>query len=105
MLYQMNKNMNKRFFAEFLAALSLKVNPEADDMDDPEINIIINKDGNDDDDYYDIDESGEPSHGTICFCSKLSFLPGQPMMEIAPNPHSNWKIPWKKRSTMFGGKR
>ena len=36
-LYQMNKNMNKRFFAEFLAALSLKVNPEADDMDDPEI--------------------------------------------------------------------
>ena len=68
MLYQMNKNMNKRFFAEFLAALSLKVNPEADDMDDPEISIIINKDGNDDDDYYDIDESGEPSQCTICFC-------------------------------------
>ena len=25
-LYQMSKNMNKRFFAEFLALLSLKVN-------------------------------------------------------------------------------
>ena len=25
LLYQMNKNMNKRFFAEFLALLSLKV--------------------------------------------------------------------------------
>ena len=30
-------------------------------------------------------------------------IPGQPMME--PNPHSNWKIPWKKRSGMFAGKR
>ena len=27
-LYQMNKNMNKRFFAEFVAALSLKVGKE-----------------------------------------------------------------------------
>ena len=25
-LYQMNKNMNKRFFAEFVALLSMKVN-------------------------------------------------------------------------------
>ena len=22
-------------------------------------------------------------------------------MEEIQNPHSNWKIPWKKRSTMF----
>ena len=65
--------MNKRFFAEFLAALSLSVNPEADDMDDPEISIIINKDGNDDDDYYDIDESGNQTHFTILFFA-LNFL-------------------------------
>jgi len=84
-LYQMNKNMNKRFFAEFVAALSLKVNPEPDVLDDPEIDLIKDRAENDED-YYDIDELGQP-------------------MPDSPNPHSNWKIPWKKRSTMFAGKR
>jgi len=39
-LYQMSKNMNKRFFAEFLALLSLKVNPDPDVSSDPEIDIL-----------------------------------------------------------------
>jgi len=39
-LYQMSKNMNKRFFAEFLALLSLKVNPDPDANDDVEIDIV-----------------------------------------------------------------
>lgn len=39
-LYQMSKNMNKRFFAEFLALLSLKVNPDPDANDDAEIDIV-----------------------------------------------------------------
>ena len=69
--------MNKRFFAEFLSNLSLKVkiinafvflhcikvlkvNPLPDENDDPEINII-NDSMNDDDDenYVDLDENGE----------------------------------------------
>jgi len=32
--------MNKRFFAEFLALLSLKVNPDPDANDDVEIDIV-----------------------------------------------------------------
>jgi len=86
-LYMMNKNMNKRFFAEFLSALSLKVNPQPNEDDEPEINIIKDKLTDDDDNYIDVDETGEP------------------MLEMNHNPHSNWKIPWKKRSTMFVGKR
>jgi len=89
-LYQMNKNMNKRFFAEFVALLSMKVNPEPEEDDDPEISAsVLKADRNDDndEDYYDIDETG------------------QPVEEKIENPHSNWKIPWKKRSTMFVGKR
>jgi len=39
-LYQMNKSMNKRFFAEFLALLSIKINPDPHLRDDPEINIL-----------------------------------------------------------------
>ena len=37
-------------------------------------------------------------------CCKNFVILGQPMPD-SPNPHSNWKIPWKKRSTMFAGKR
>jgi len=86
-LYQMNKNMNKRFFAEFVALLSMKVNPEPDEEDDPEISVGgAGRTEDNDEDYYDIDETGEP-------------------VEEIQNPHSNWKIPWKKRSTMFAGKR
>lgn len=37
-LYQMSKNVNKRFFAEFLALLALTVDPDPDEEpDDPEI--------------------------------------------------------------------
>ena len=36
----MNKQMNKRFFSEFLALLSLKVNPDPDAEDDAEIDIV-----------------------------------------------------------------
>jgi len=38
-LYQMNKNINKRFFSEFLALLSIKVNPDPYVSADPEIDI------------------------------------------------------------------
>ena len=73
----MNKNMNKRFFAEFLANLSLKVssekpfqkiivyfgylqvNPLPDENDDPEINIIKDSMNDDDENYVDMDENGE----------------------------------------------
>ena len=79
-LYQMNKNMNKRFFAEFVALLSMKVewrelsspelifltstsqvNPEPDEQDDPEISVLGGQAGraeDNDEDYYDIDETG-----------------------------------------------
>jgi len=38
-LYQMNKTMNKRFFSEFLALLSVKVNPDPYVRSDPEVDI------------------------------------------------------------------
>jgi len=38
-LYQMSKNLNKRFFAEFLSLLSIKVNPDPELDSDPEIDI------------------------------------------------------------------
>ena len=43
-LYQMNKQMNKRFFSEFLALLSIKVNPDPYIRADPEIEIMENDD-------------------------------------------------------------
>ena len=80
-LYMMNKNMNKRFFAEFLSNLSLKVkiivhikwlnifamhfkipykvNPLPEENDDPEINIIKESMNDDDANYVDLDENGE----------------------------------------------
>ena len=60
----------------------LQVNPGEDVDEFPEINIIKNN-NDDDDNYYDIDEAGNP-------------------IVEEQNPHSNWKIPWRKRSTMFG---
>jgi len=47
-LYQMSKNTNKRFFAEFLALLSLKVNPDPDVSSDPEIDVLKDIFENDD---------------------------------------------------------
>ena len=44
MLYQMSKNMNKRFFAEFIALLSLKINPDPYLSADPEIDILKRSD-------------------------------------------------------------
>ena len=75
LLYQMNKSMNQRFFAEFLALLSIKVhmlihtisdyisqiNPDPDLEDNPEIDIFKTEDslGNGDiDGYCDEDELG-----------------------------------------------
>jgi len=43
-LYQMNKQMNKRFFSEFLALLSIKVNPDPYLRADPEIDIMKHDD-------------------------------------------------------------
>merc|ERR1719427_1821169 len=53
-LYQMNKNMNKRFFAEFLALLSLKVNPDPYVECDPEVDIDKNQQ-EEDANYFDED--------------------------------------------------
>jgi len=55
LLYQMNKNMNKRFFAEFLALLSLKVNPDPDVACDPEVDIDKNQQ-EEDANYFDEDD-------------------------------------------------
>lgn len=58
-LYQMNKNMNKRFFAEFLALLSIKVNPDPDVRADPEIDILKEEDNlanGDINNFYDEEE-------------------------------------------------
>lgn len=43
----------------------------------------------------------QPGLHALC----LLFFSGEPELEMSHNPHSNWKIPWKKRSTMFVGKR
>merc|ERR1719334_1210188 len=51
-LYQMNKNMNKRFFAEFIALLSLKVNPDPYVECDPEIDIDKAQ-AEEDENYFD----------------------------------------------------
>jgi len=51
--------MNKRFFAEFLALLSIKINPDPDLSADPEIDILKKEDGLANggvDDYYDEEE-------------------------------------------------
>jgi len=70
-----------------LSNFSYKVNPLPDENDDPEINIIKDSMNDDDENYVDLDENGEPE------------------LEMSHNPHFNWKIPWKKKSTMFVGKR
>jgi len=66
-LYQMSKNLNKRFFAEFLALLSLTVNPDPELDQDPEIDITakilngggtISKDDGDGDDDEGNDGGG-----------------------------------------------
>jgi len=54
-LYQMNKNMNKRFFAEFIALLSLKVNPDPYVECDPEIDIDKSQ-AEEDANYFDEDD-------------------------------------------------
>ena len=79
LLYQMNKSMNKRFFAEFLALLSIRVgllsqfyrsyltilyqiNPDPDLADDPEIDIFKTEDAlanGDVNNYFDEDELGQ----------------------------------------------
>jgi len=51
-LSQMNKNMNMRFFAEFLALLSLKVNPDPYVVCDPEVDIDKNQ-AEEDAKYFD----------------------------------------------------
>jgi hypothetical protein len=84
LLYQMNKSMNKRFFAEFLALLSLKINPDPDLTDDPEIDLFKNEEpfaNGDIEDYYDEDELEEAQ-------KKLKK-----------------KIAWKKKVNMFTGRR
>ena len=43
-LYQMNKQMNKRFFSEFLALVSIKVNPDPYLRADPEVDIMKTED-------------------------------------------------------------
>lgn len=45
-LYQMNKQMNKRFFSEFLALVSIKVNPDPYLRADPEVDIMKTEDDN-----------------------------------------------------------
>jgi len=58
-LYQMNKNINKRFFAEFLALLSIKVNPDPHVRADPEIDILKEEDdfaNGDIENFYDEEE-------------------------------------------------
>ena len=90
-LYQMSKNMNKRFFSEFLALLSLKVNPDPDAEDDADIDIVkqIFSHNNDsptapelaakfpDDssvDFYDEEEStGGLAQGVSCPIDMLMF--------------------------------
>ena len=78
----MSKNMNKRFFAEFLALLSLKVNiceklcfyisfvkvnPDPDVSSDPEIDILKQISDNDD------APSASPSGGKFPDDSSLEF--------------------------------
>jgi len=80
----MNKSMNKRFFAEFLALLSLKINPDPDLTDDPEIDIFKTEEpfaNGDIEDYYDEDELEEAQ-------KKLKK-----------------KIAWKRKVNMFTGRR
>merc|ERR1719483_147300 len=55
-LYQMNKNMNKRIFAEFLALLSMKVNPDPYLSADPLIDIFKKED-------EDVEINGEHQYG------------------------------------------
>jgi len=58
-LYQMNKNINKRFFAEFMALLAIKVNPDPDVRADPEIDILKEEDdlmNGDIENFYDEEE-------------------------------------------------
>ena len=53
--------MNKRFFAEFLALLSIKINPDPDLEDNPEIDIFKTEEAFANgaiDDYYDEEELG-----------------------------------------------
>jgi len=83
-LYQMSKNMNKRFFAEFLALISIKINPDPDLSDDPEINILKPEDVLDNggvDDYFDEEEL---EHNQM----KLKK-----------------KVAWRRRVNIFTGKR
>jgi len=84
LLYQMNKSMNKRFFAEFLALLSIRINPDPDLADDPEIDIFKTEDAlanGDVNDYFDEDELEEAQQ-------KLKK-----------------KVAWRRKVNMFTGRR
>eukprot|EP00092_Neocalanus_flemingeri_P056207 GFUD01066573.1.p1 GENE.GFUD01066573.1~~GFUD01066573.1.p1 ORF type:complete len:164 (+),score=51.48 GFUD01066573.1:161-652(+) len=83
-LYQMNKNMNKRFFAEFLALLSIKVNPDPYVSADPEIDILKTEENlanGDADQFYDEEELEKKQE-------KLKQ-----------------KIAWRRKVNIFTGKR
>ena len=60
-LYQMNKQMNKRFFSEFLALVSIKVNPDPYLRADPEVDIMKTEDDNQANGtaFYDEEELGK----------------------------------------------
>eukprot|EP00092_Neocalanus_flemingeri_P020605 GFUD01022326.1.p1 GENE.GFUD01022326.1~~GFUD01022326.1.p1 ORF type:complete len:425 (-),score=107.53 GFUD01022326.1:32-1306(-) len=82
-LYQMNKNMNKRFFAEFLALLSIKINPDPDLSADPEIDILKADDGLPNgtiDDYYDeneLEKSQEKLKKKVAWMRKVNIFTGK----------------------------
>eukprot|EP00092_Neocalanus_flemingeri_P092866 GFUD01117948.1.p1 GENE.GFUD01117948.1~~GFUD01117948.1.p1 ORF type:complete len:119 (+),score=46.92 GFUD01117948.1:2-358(+) len=82
-LYQMNKNMNKRFFAEFLALLSIKINPDPDLSADPEIDILKTEDGLPNgtiDDYYDeneLEKSQEKLKKKVAWRRKVNIFTGK----------------------------
>ena len=63
-LYQMNKQMNKRFFSEFLALVSIKVNPDPYLRADPEVDIMKTEEDNlpNGAAFYDEDALGKRRH-------------------------------------------
>jgi len=84
LLYQMNKSMNKRFFAEFLALLSMKINPDPHVRADPEIDIFKTE--------------GTLANGDIeDFHNENELEEGQKRLKK--------KLAWKRKVNIFTGKR
>ena len=102
-LYQMNKQMNKRFFSEFLALVSIKVNPDPYLRADPEVDIMKTEDDNQPNGaaFYDEEELGKWRHRKTIYWSNCTEC----MTSAKREEKLKRKLAWRKHVNMFTRRR